>query len=90
MENIVDINHKFHVIVEERPFVGTALEILEECNKYRFAVEVISVEEFMEEVPQTIFRLFTVGIAVPKDAPVEERALILVKQLLHHGFLQAA
>lgn len=85
--NSIEKNKKFYVLVNEREFFGTGIEIINEVRKHRFLGSDIELSDFILEIQQNVFRLYGKGITIPNNLSLEEKASLLVQQLIHHGLL---
>ncbi len=68
---------------------GTPLEIISQMKESGIDFSgTSSIDEYMNWMPQNIFRTLGIGITVPAAAPPAEKAAVLVAELIRVGLLQ--
>ncbi|SOB98542.1 hypothetical protein SAMN05880501_10242 [Ureibacillus xyleni] len=63
----------YEVIFDEREYNCGAIEIIELAKSQRFAIDQISLEDYILEIQQNVWRLYGKGIAVSENASLEFR-----------------
>lgn len=77
----------YSVLLEGKPFEGTAVQILTALSKKNFFITYDDLNEFIERSTRDIWRLYAIGISVVGET-IEEKSESMIKQLLEHDLLK--
>lgn len=81
----------YNVILEDKKITGTAEELVAEFRERRFFKDrEWTIEEFVKQIQQDVWRLYGLSITIDDDAPLHEKCEALVEQLIGHGLLRKA
>lgn len=75
----------YKVLIENKPFIGSAEEILKTLNNKSFFNKCNSLSEFIKKVQNDIWRLYGIGIQINDEKNASNQ---LIEQLLHFHLLK--
>lgn len=78
---------KYNVMIENKNFKGTAVEILNKLKSLSFFHTCNTLGEFIIKVQHDIWRLYGIGIQIKHDQTAPDQ---LIEQLLHFDLLKPA
>jgi hypothetical protein len=78
---------QYNVFVEGRKIQDTAKSIIQFLFSKRFEATKITLEDFVKEIQQNIWRLFGIGIQVNHEAPLNKRCEQLMEQLISNRLI---
>lgn len=77
----------YSVLLEGKPFEGTATQILTALSSRNFFITYNDLNEFIERSTKDIWRLYNIGISVVGET-IEEKSESMIKQLIENDLLK--